>query len=71
MVFKRECKQLLYSIVIKMRKCFIIRPAVCTRPVIETEILLEYSNLVIKVLFKFFAQINLWITSEDYKFARD
>ena len=47
---------------IKTRKCFLIRPAVCTRPVVESRNLLEYSNLLIKVLSKLLAQRNLWIT---------
>ena len=40
---------------IKTRKYFLIRPAVCTRSVVESRNLLEYSNLVRKVLSKLLA----------------
>ena len=35
-----------------MKECFLIRPAVCTWPVIESRNLLEYLNLVKKMLLK-------------------
>ena len=34
----------------EMIECFLIRPALCTRPVIESRISLEYSKLVIRML---------------------
>ena len=61
-MFKSACWQLFCSIVIKMRECFLIRPAVYTRLMIESRHVLEYSNLVIKELSKLLAQRNLWIT---------
>ena len=40
----------------EMREYFLIRPALCTRSVIELRILLKYSSLVIRMLLKLTAK---------------